>query len=97
MNDPLIFICKRGSITQPSKIDLRKAGVIVVEVDHPADCQLKRGDVSLSVDALLPPAMAALASRRGWADSGLITDLGRAKDTFVDHLNAVIQKNAEAS
>jgi|SRR5882672_1044941 len=88
--EPLVFICKRGSIAQQSKIDLRKAGVVVVEVDHPADCSLMRGTTLVSSDDMLHSALDAMTSQGAATNSGAISSAGRIHEKFVKNLSELI-------
>lgn len=48
-----VFVCEKGQLTSVSKHDLRKAGVVVVEVDDPSKCQfVKSGEVMAANDML---------------------------------------------
>lgn len=83
MNDPLIFLCKTGTITQPSKVALRKAGVIVVEAEYPADCSLMKTTMKLDGNQITGAALKALAHYRPHDDANRINVVGLAHAEFV--------------
>lgn len=53
-------MCERGQLDNKSKSELRKAGVVVVEVDDPAKCQFIRATETVGADDMLWAAMDAL-------------------------------------
>lgn len=55
-----VFMCERGQLDDRSKRDLRKAGIVVVEVDDPTKCQFTRASELVSGDDMLYAAMKAL-------------------------------------
>lgn len=55
-----VFLCETGVLTNASKRDLRKAGVVVVEVTDPSKCQFIRATETVSADDMLWAAMDAL-------------------------------------
>jgi len=65
-----VFLCRTGSIDARSKSQLRKAGVIVVEADNPADCQFIRASSLVSGDDMLWAAMDALKREFGSYNKG---------------------------
>lgn len=65
-----VFLCKTGAIDVASKRALKKAGVIVVEVHDPADCQFVRASSLVSGDDMLWAAMDALSREFGYGDKG---------------------------
>jgi hypothetical protein len=73
-----VFLCKTGSLKPASRATLRKAGVIVVEVDNPADCQFIRSSEIVSGDDMLWAAMDALRRTYGSFDS----TTGKSRERF---------------
>jgi methionine synthase II (cobalamin-independent) len=65
-----VFLCKAGQLSPTSKRDLRKAGVVVVEVDDPSACQFIRSTETVSGDDMLWAAMDALKSSFGSYEKG---------------------------
>jgi len=55
-----VFLCKTGQITAVSRRELKRAGVVVVEVDDPAACQFIRSSALVSGDDMLHAACDAL-------------------------------------
>lgn len=61
MNDVSeVFLCATGQLSNRSRSELRKAGVIVVEVDDPSQCQFIRATELISGDDMLWAALDAL-------------------------------------
>lgn len=65
-----VFLCRKGALTQPSKVALRKGGVIVVEVENPDDCRFIKASEALSGDDMLWAAMDALRHNFGYGSEG---------------------------
>lgn len=65
-----VFLCQTGQLTNPSKAALRKAGVVVVEVEDPSKCQFIRASEAVSGDDMLWAAMDALKRDFGYANEG---------------------------
>jgi hypothetical protein len=65
-----VFLCKTGQLNAVGKHDLRKAGVVVVEVDDPASCQFIRSAEAVSGDDMLWAALDALRHDFGYGDHG---------------------------
>lgn len=57
-----IFLCPRGQLDDRTRRELRKAGVVPVEVDDPSQCQFVRASEILSADDMLWAALNALCS-----------------------------------
>jgi hypothetical protein len=87
-SDPLIFLCKAGSITQPSKVALRKTGVIVVESTDVEQCKLLQPRLELRGDEITRAAIVSLAKFRAYSDDNKINAVGRAQEEFVKLLAA---------
>jgi hypothetical protein len=96
VSDPLIFLCRAGDLTQPSKVALRKAGVIVVESKSPGQCSLLKINTTLSGDQITAASLKALASHRAWQDDGKINSIGKAQSTFVQAMNEIMNPPAKA-
>ncbi len=65
MSDPTILFVKPGTVRPWDKRKLSKAGVTVVEVDHPSDIKLVRAGAvikELSYGAILGAAAKAISS-----------------------------------
>ena len=91
--EPVFFIVKRGSLTQPSKVDLRKAGVVVVEVESMADYVMKRGPaLEMQTTQLLHAAVSSMASHASATTTGqLITAAGLIKGDFINKLAKILE------
>jgi hypothetical protein len=59
-----VFVCRKGSISKRSIIDLRAAGVVVVEADDPSSCTFIRSTETVPTDDLLWCALSALNSNK---------------------------------
>jgi len=66
-----VFLCERGQLTDRAKHDLRKAGVVVVEVDDPAKCQFIRATETIPADDMLWAALSALKANDGSYSKGV--------------------------
>lgn len=55
-----VFLCQTGQLTGPSKSALRKAGVVVVEVEDPSKCQFIRAGETIPTSDMLWAAVEAL-------------------------------------
>jgi hypothetical protein len=87
---PLIFLCRTGDLSQPSKVALRKAGVLVVESKTPELCTLMSSMTKLSGDQISAAALKALCSHRAWTDSNQINTIGRAQSVFVQAMSDIL-------
>lgn len=65
-----VFLCKTGQLGQTARRDLRKAGVVVVEVEDPAACQFIRSTEVVSADDMLWAALDALSARGQYSKNG---------------------------
>lgn len=77
-----VFICPKGAITQPSKVALRKAGIVVVEADDPDRCTFIRASEVLSADDMLWAALSALNVKDGFGSDGKAQREALAKRLF---------------
>lgn len=67
-----VFVCEKGSLTGPSKSQLRKAGVVVAEVDDITKCQFVRSSEVISHDDMLWAALEALRFEgKSYGDKGI--------------------------
>ena len=55
-----VFLCETGQLTAASRRELRRAGIVVVEVDDPSRCQFIRAGESVSHSDMLWAAVDAL-------------------------------------
>jgi hypothetical protein len=55
-----VFLCKTGQLTAASRRELKRAGVVVVEVEDPASCQFIQSSAPVSSDDMLWAACDAL-------------------------------------
>ena len=55
-----VFLCQTGQLTPASRRELKRAGVVVVEVDDPAACQFIRSAETISHEDMLWAAISAL-------------------------------------
>ena len=55
-----VFLCETGQLDDRSKRDLRKAGVVVVEVADPSKCQFIRSTEVIGQDDMLWATLDAL-------------------------------------
>ena len=76
-----VFLCATGQLTGRAKSDLRKAGIVVVEVDDPSACQFIRSTETVPADDMVWAALDALA--HGTSASG-------ARDRYVGNLAEVL-------
>jgi hypothetical protein len=58
-----VFLCPTGQLSNVAKHDLRKAGIVVVEVEDPSRCQFIRSTEVISGDDMLWAAFKALNSQ----------------------------------
>lgn len=58
-----VFLCKTGQLNQTARRDLRKVGVVVVEVEDPTACQFIRSTEIVGADDMLWAALDALVLR----------------------------------
>jgi hypothetical protein len=65
-----VFLCETGQLDDRSKRDLRKAGVVVVEVADPSKCQFIRSTEMISHDDMLWAAFKALNHNGGSYSKG---------------------------
>lgn len=56
-----IFICKPGAIGAEDRTALRDAGVVVIELDDPAEFRLVRAQPELNAGDILKAALQALS------------------------------------
>lgn len=61
MSDPVIMFVKPAAISNRDKVALRRAGVIVVEIDDPANAKLVCASAELDASAMLACAAKAIA------------------------------------
>lgn len=91
-----VFLCANGQLSAKSRSELRKAGVIVVEVDDPSQCQFIRSTELVSGDEMLWAAMDALRRTFGNYDKG-----SQQREQFAlnvwEIIDAARQKKAEPS
>ena len=88
-----IFLCQAGQLTAASRRELKRAGVVVVEVEDPAACQFVRSSETISHDDLLWAALEALRHREyGSTGKG---DWQRSR--FTDNVGEVIMAEHERS
>ena len=68
-----VFLCRTGQLTAPARRELKRAGIVVVEVEDPAACQFIRSGIPVSSDDMLWAACDALkvssSARQGFADN----------------------------
>jgi len=55
-----VFLCKTGQLSVRSRLDLRKAGIVVVEVNDPTTCQFIRSTETIGADDMLWACLDAL-------------------------------------
>lgn len=55
-----VFLCKIGQLSARSRTDLRKAGVVVVEVEDPAACTFIRASEVVSASDMVWAALDAV-------------------------------------
>lgn len=63
-----VFLAMRGQLNDRAKADLRKAGVVVVEVDDLDSVRFVKASETLSGDDMLFAAMDALKRDYGYGD-----------------------------
>lgn len=67
-----VFLAAKGQLTPQSRRELRKAGVVVVEVDDPSQCQFVRATETVSADDMLWAAMDALRHGDQYGNKGVM-------------------------
>lgn len=65
-----VFLCQAGQLTPGSRRELKRAGVVVVEVENPGACQFIRATEAVSADDMLWAAVHALKIRDNLYDQG---------------------------
>lgn len=65
MTDPTVMFVKPGAIAQRDKNTLRKAGVIVIEIENPQDAKFIRAGAEVSAGGLLVAAVGAIRDHGG--------------------------------
>jgi hypothetical protein len=55
-----VFLCQTGQLSAASRRELKRAGIVVVEVEDPAKCQFIRATEMVSGDEMLWAACDAL-------------------------------------
>jgi hypothetical protein len=55
-----VFLCKTGQLTAASRRELKRAGVVVVEVEDPQACQFIQSSALVGSDDMLAAACDAL-------------------------------------
>lgn len=74
-----VFLCRAGQLTAASRRELRRAGVVVVEVEDPSACQFIRASETVSGSEMLWAAADAL--RRSYKDDSYNV-IGAARQQF---------------
>lgn len=87
-----VFMCTRGQLDDRSKRDLRKVGVVVVEVEDPSQCQFIRSTETVSADDMLWAALDALRVNNGYNDSGKVQREQLAQNLFALVLNQRVEQ-----
>jgi hypothetical protein len=60
-----VFLCPTGQLSNVARRDLRKAGIVVVEVEDPSRCQFIRSTEVISGDDMLWATFKALNHQQG--------------------------------
>lgn len=87
-----VFLCRTGAIDAVSKRALKRAGVVVVEADNPADCQFIRASSLVSGDDMLWAAMDALKRNFGSYEKG-----SKHREQFAFNIVGLIEAARSAS
>jgi hypothetical protein len=76
-----VFLCRTGQLTAASRRELKRAGVVVVEVEDPSACQFIRATEAVSGDDMLWAACDALKRtyNEGYSDKGGASRVHREK------------------
>jgi hypothetical protein len=85
-----VFLCQTGQLTPASRRELKRAGVVVVEVEDPSRCTFIRAAETVSSSDMLWAAMNALQSQ---ASSGARDQ----REQFVMNLAALVSAAHEAT
>lgn len=86
-----VFLCRTGQLTPASRRELKKAGIVVVEVEDPAACKFIRAGEVVSGDDLLWAALESLRHREyGHSGKG---DWQRSR--FLDNVAEVVMATHE--
>jgi hypothetical protein len=56
-----VFLCRTGQLTPSSRRELKRAGVVVVEVEDPSACKFIRASDVVSGDDMLHAALKAMS------------------------------------
>jgi hypothetical protein len=89
-----VFLCATGQLTDRSRRELRRAGVVVVEVEDPAQCQFIRSTTTVSGEDMLWAAMNALSHATGGTDYGADKQRNRLVFNLIDIVEAAHAKAA---
>ena len=64
-----VFLCQKGQLSAASRRELKRAGVVVVEVEDPSKCQFIRSSEVVSADDMLWAACDALRLKTRYTDT----------------------------
>jgi hypothetical protein len=77
-----VFLCRTGQLSNAGRRDLKRAGVVVVEVEDPAECQFIRSTETIAADDMLWAALHALNVVGQYDSTGKIQREQLAKNLF---------------
>jgi hypothetical protein len=79
-----VFLCEKGQLTDPAKHDLRKAGIVVAEVNDVTRCQFIRASEVVTGDDMVWACLQALNRQDYGNGSGQREQLARNLLAIVD-------------
>lgn len=98
---PVIVVFPRGQLSADDKTRMEVHGILCVEADSPKEvCQLRIAaplfTSQITGDAFVMAALQAMASRPAETAGGYISEAGRVKHEFVQHLAAALKGEGDA-
>lgn len=86
-----VFLCAKGQLARQARIDLREAGIVVVEVDDPTKCQFIRSTETVTADDMLWAALDALKVEGSYGNKG-----EEQRNRLASNLFTVVVENRRA-
>jgi len=85
-----VFLCATGQLTATARRELRKAGVVVVEVDDPSACQFIRSTETVPAESMVWAAVDALRRNYGYGNNQANDTDHKHRERFVVNLFELI-------
>jgi hypothetical protein len=89
-----VFLCQTGQLTAASRRELKRAGVVVVEVEDPSKCQFIRATETVSGDDMLTAALRAMS--RNYENDGSSRIAQAVRSQFTLNLLAFVEARRSA-